>query len=66
MTYRNEADFRYTMQLAEVLTSLPAGAVDGAGLEDISVSFGDLYERLYGKGSGFAEGGLQLVTRCSG
>ncbi|WP_326835208.1 hydantoinase/oxoprolinase family protein [Amycolatopsis rhabdoformis] len=62
VTYRNEADLRYTMQLAEVATPVPAGAVDGAGLDDLSVAFGDLYERLYGKGSGFAEAGLQLIT----
>jgi N-methylhydantoinase A len=62
VTYRNEADLRYTMQLAEVPTPVPTDAVDSVGLEDVSTVFGELYERLYGKGSGFAEAGLQLIT----
>ena len=53
---------RYTMQLAEVATPVPAEAVDESGLGDIGAGFGELYERLYGKGSGFAEAGLQLIT----
>ncbi|WIX83666.1 hydantoinase/oxoprolinase family protein [Amycolatopsis carbonis] len=62
VTYRNEVDLRYTMQLAEVPTPVPAEAVDTAGLEDVTTAFGELYERLYGKGSGFSEAGLQLIT----
>jgi N-methylhydantoinase A len=62
VSYRNEIDMRYTMQLAEVETPVPAGDLDAAGLEAVGASFGDLYERLYGKGAGFAEAGLQLIT----
>jgi len=60
--YRNEADIRYTMQLAEVETPVPTGDLDEAGLEAVGAAFGELYERLYGKGAGFAEAGLQLIT----
>jgi N-methylhydantoinase A len=60
--YRNEADMRYTMQLAEVSTPVPTGELDGAGLDDVGHAFSARYERLYGKGSGFAEAGLQLIT----
>ena len=60
--YRNQADLRYTMQLAEVSTPVPSEPVDAAGLDSVAVGFGELYERLYGKGSGFAEAGLQLIT----
>jgi N-methylhydantoinase A len=60
--YRNEADIRYTMQLAEVETPVPSGDLDEAGLAGVGTAFGELYERLYGKGSGFAEAGLQLIT----
>lgn len=60
--YRNEADIRYTMQLAEVETPVPSGELDEAGLAGVGVAFGELYERLYGKGAGFAEAGLQLIT----
>lgn len=62
VTYRNEVDLRYTMQLAEVETPVPMDEVDEAGLEDVGSTFGELYERLYGKGAGFAEAGLQLIT----
>ncbi len=60
--YRSEADLRYTMQLAEVATPVPVGDLDAAGLDGVGAAFGDRYEQLYGKGSGFAEAGLQLIT----
>jgi N-methylhydantoinase A len=60
--YRNEADIRYTMQLAEVETPVPSGELDDAGLAGVGDAFGERYERLYGKGAGFAEAGLQLIT----
>ncbi|MCO7218649.1 hydantoinase/oxoprolinase family protein [Klenkia sp. PcliD-1-E] len=60
--YRSEADLRYTMQLAEVATPVPVGDLDAAGLGGVGDAFGDRYEQLYGKGSGFAEAGLQLIT----
>jgi N-methylhydantoinase A len=62
VTYRNEVDLRYTMQLAEVETPVPAEDLDADGLAAVGAAFGDLYERLYGKGAGFAEAGLQLIT----
>lgn len=62
VSYRNEVDMRYTMQLAEVETPVPTGELDEAGLADVGAAFGELYERLYGKGAGFAEAGLQLIT----
>jgi len=60
--YRSEADLRYTMQLAEVATPVPVGDLDETGLDGVGAAFGDRYEQLYGKGSGFAEAGLQLIT----
>lgn len=60
--YQNEVDLRYTMQLAEVPTPVPESEVDEAALDRLGTAFGELYERLYGKGSGFAEAGLQLIT----
>lgn len=62
VSYRKEVDIRYTMQLAEVETPVPAGELGPAGLEAVGAAFGELYERLYGKGAGFAEAGLQLIT----
>lgn len=60
--YRSEADLRYTMQLAEVATPVPTGDLDVAGLDGVGAAFGHRYEQLYGKGSGFDEAGLQLIT----
>jgi N-methylhydantoinase A len=60
--FRREVDLRYTMQLAEVATPVPNGELNADGLAAVSDDFGQLYERLYGKGSGFAEAGLQLIT----
>lgn len=62
VAYRNEVDMRYTMQLAEVATPAPTGELDAAGLDAVGAAFGQRYEQLYGKGSGFAEAGLQLIT----
>jgi N-methylhydantoinase A len=62
VSYQREADLRYTMQLAEVATPVPNGDLDDAGLTAVGDRFGELYERLYGKGAGFAEAGLQLIT----
>ena len=62
VVYRNEVDMRYTMQLAEVATPAPNGELDAAGLDAVGAAFGQRYEQLYGKGSGFAEAGLQLIT----
>jgi N-methylhydantoinase A len=62
VSYRNEADLRYTMQLAEVETPVPSEDLDDEGLTAVGKAFGDLYERLYGKGAGFTEAGLQLIT----
>jgi N-methylhydantoinase A len=62
VAFRCETDLRYTMQLAEVATPVPDGEADEDALAAIGDAFGDRYERLYGKGSGFAEAGLQLIT----
>jgi N-methylhydantoinase A len=62
VAYRNEVDMRYTMQLAEVATPAPTEELDAAGLDAVGAAFGQRYEQLYGKGSGFAEAGLQLIT----
>jgi N-methylhydantoinase A len=62
VTYQSEVDLRYTMQLAEVPTPVPEGELDEAALDGVGTAFGELYERLYGKGAGFADAGLQLIT----
>lgn len=60
--YQREADIRYTMQLAEVATSVPGGTLTPKQIEDVGASFEARYESLYGKGTGFRDAGLQLIT----
>lgn len=60
--YVREAEIRYTMQMAEVTTPVPSGVLDAEAIEGIGRHFEALYERLYGKGSGFADAGLQVIT----
>lgn len=62
VTIRREVDVRYTLQLAEVPTPVKNGELSEAEVAAIVVDFEELYERLYGKGSGFSEAGLQFIT----
>ncbi|RRQ28655.1 hydantoinase/oxoprolinase family protein [Rhodococcus sp. Eu-32] len=57
-----EIDMRYTMQLAEVATSIPAGNLDAASIAHASDLFEMRYADLYGKDSGFREAGIQAIT----
>jgi len=57
-----EVDMRYTMQLAEVATAVPAGSLDAAGIHAASDLFEQRYAELYGKDSGFREAGIQAIT----
>ena len=57
-----EIDMRYTMQLAEVATAVPAGSLDAAGIHAASDLFEQRYAELYGKDSGFREAGIQAIT----
>lgn len=62
VTYEREAELRYTMQMAEVTTPVPSGALDESAIAELGRSFEDLYERIYGKGAGFSDAGVQLIT----
>lgn len=55
-------DMRYSMQLAEVPTPVPAGELDDATLEATVDAFEQRYAALYGEGSGFRESGIQAIT----
>lgn len=60
--FEREADLRYTMQLAEVATPVSPGELDDEAIRQVGQQFETLYERLYGKGTGFADAGLQVIT----
>jgi N-methylhydantoinase A len=60
--YEREADIRFTMQLAEVATPVPGGDLDEAAVAAVGEAFERRYEDRYGKGSGFPDAGLQVIT----
>lgn len=62
VVYEREAELRYTMQMAEVTTPVPCGPLGEAEIAGIGASFEQLYERIYGKGAGFSDAGLQIIT----
>jgi N-methylhydantoinase A len=57
-----EIDMRFTAQLAEVATRVPAGAFDAAAVADAADAFERRYAELYGKGAGFRDAGIQAIT----
>ena len=57
-----EVDIRYTMQLSEVTTPVRDGFLSTQDVEQIGNDFDALYEQLYGKGAGYREAGLQIIT----
>lgn len=62
VVYEREAELRYTMQMAEVTTPVPSGALSESQIAATGDKFEELYERIYGKGSGFSDAGLQIIT----
>ncbi len=59
---RREIDIRYSLQLAEVATPVKGGELTEADIVGAAEEFEAMYERLYGKGSGFAGAGMQFIT----
>jgi N-methylhydantoinase A len=55
-------ELRYKGQVHQVDTPVPAGSLGPAELERVVEEFERRYERLYGRGSGFREAGIELVN----
>jgi len=62
VTFEREAELRYTMQMAEVTTPVAVGELDENSVARLGRDFEALYERIYGKGTGFGDAGIQLIT----
>ncbi len=56
------ADMRYKGQINEVEVAVPDGALDAAALERLIADFHHRYETLYGRGAGFREARVEIVT----
>jgi N-methylhydantoinase A len=62
VTIIRRAFLRYTAQIHEVDVVVPDGPVDEQVAEQLIATFEDRYEQLFGKGSGFAGAGIELVS----
>ncbi len=56
------AELRYKGQINEVSTKVPKGNIDQNWANDMIENFERTYEALYGKGSGFRQGGIEVVA----
>lgn len=57
-----EADIRYTQQINQVAVAAPGGSYDEALSQTLVESFEQEYERLFGRGSGYADAGFALTA----
>ncbi|HZQ03085.1 MAG TPA: hydantoinase/oxoprolinase family protein [Gaiellaceae bacterium] len=62
VTTQRVFELRYKGQVHQVDTPVPAGRLDAGALEAVIDDFERRYETLYGRGSGFREAGVELVT----
>jgi len=62
VSVQREIDIRYSLQLAEVSTPVKNGELTDEDVAGIAASFEDLYERRFGKGTGFKDAGFQFIS----
>jgi len=55
-------ELRYKGQVHQVDTPVPLGKITSATLDEVIAEFERRYERLFGRGSGFRQAGIELVT----
>jgi len=57
-----EVDVRYSLQLAEVATSVADGTLDRLAVDAIGTAFEERYSQLFGPEAGYRDAGLQAIT----
>jgi N-methylhydantoinase A len=62
VSIRREVDIRYSLQLGEVSTPAPNGTLTDEDVHEVCDRFEELYEQLFGKGTGFRDAGFQFIT----
>jgi len=62
VSIQRNIDMRYALQLNEVRTPVPPGRLSDQDLEGVYDTFEELYEKLFGKGSGYRGAGMQVVN----
>lgn len=60
--FRRFAELRFQLQINQVAVPAPDGVYDAATVQRLVATFEAEYERLYGKGSGFAAAGFGLTA----
>ena len=58
----HHGELRYALQINQVPVQVEGGVYDAAAVERMVATFENEYERLYGKGSGYAAAGFQLTS----
>ena len=58
----HHGELRYALQINQVPVEVEGGVYDAAAVERMVATFENEYERLYGKGSGYAAAGFQLTS----
>jgi N-methylhydantoinase A len=59
---QRRAGLRYGMQTNEVLVSVPPGDLDEGSLGEVGDLFDAEYQRLFGRGTGLRDAGVELTT----
>ena len=60
---RRSARMKFTMQVHDVEVPFPSGTdIDAQAIADLGRAFESSYEALFGKGSGYSEGGVQITS----
>ncbi len=69
ITLSRRVRMKYAMQVHDVEVPVKGGRLQAADTEALIKQFGETYEALFGKGSGFREGGIEITgfqVRASG
>ncbi len=69
ITLTRRVRMKYAMQVHDVEVPVKAGVLSPQDTEALVDIFGDVYEKLFGEGSGFREGGIEITgfqLRASG
>jgi N-methylhydantoinase A len=59
---QRRVEMHYTMQTNELVIPVSTGDFDDAAMAALSDSFDSEYERLYGRGTGFRDAGVEVTT----
>jgi len=59
---QRRVEMHYTMQTNELMIPVPSGGLDDADMEALIDRFDAEYERLYGRGTGFRDAGIEVTT----